>query len=263
MLRLSSMKILTLAIATLAAALPAAAQNGTLNCEHVGHHNGNITHCQMKEQTIPFSGSLAVNAEPNGGVSVKGWDKNEVLVRARMEASGADDAAAQAALAQIRLNVSAGQVSATGPQENWQVSYEIFLPRQANLNVKAKNGGVHISDVRGNIQFATKNGGVTLDRVAGDVEGSTTNGGLKIELAGSRWDGAKLDARTVNGGIQVTMPDNYSAHLEAATVNGGLHIGNQTRARGEAGRSVVTDVGSGGATIHLETKNGGVNVTRM
>jgi DUF4097 and DUF4098 domain-containing protein YvlB len=250
---------------TILVALPALAQEKTLNCEN--HNNRErITHCEIREQPAAYSGRLSVDAGVNGGVSVKGWDNAGVLVRAKVETSAADEATAAAIASQVRVDVSAGQVSASGPwrsrEESWSVSYEIFVPRHAGLNLKANNGGINISDVQGNIQFQTKNGGVNLKRLAGDVEGSTMNGGLNIELAGARWDGAKLDARTTNGGVNLKMPENYSAHLETATVNGHLSMDLPVTMRGEIGKRLATDIGSGGATIHVETTNGDVNVKR-
>ena len=48
------------------------------------------------------------------------------------------------------------------------------------------------------------------------------NGGLSIDLAGAGWDGGGMDVRTTNGGVTLSIPENYSAHLETGTVNGGL-----------------------------------------
>ncbi len=259
------MKLIVLIPLVAAAALPAAAQDRTLSCEDRSSSN-RPAYCEMREQAVPFAGRLSVDAGRNGGVSVKSWDNASVLVRAKVEASGDDPAAARAAVSQIALNLSAGQVSATGPDQSsghaWAVSYEIFVPRQADLNLKAHNGGISVSDVRGTIQFYTVNGGVHLKRVAGDVEGKTMNGGLNIELAGSRWDGAKLDARTVNGGVNVSMPQNYSAHFESSTVNGRMNIGIPMTVHGNLTNHIETDLGSGGPPVHVETTNGGVNVRR-
>ena len=253
-------------VLTILLALPALAQEKSLNCDNHNNNRGRVTHCEIREQSVGFAGRLAVDAGVNGGVSVKGWDNAGVLVRSRVEASGADDASAAAMVSQVRVDVSAGQVSASGPaqprEDSWSVSYEIFVPRRGDLNLKANNGGISVSDVQGNIQFQTMNGGVNLKRLAGDVEGTTMNGGLNIELAGVRWDGAKLDARTTNGGVNLKMPENYSAHFETATVNGHLNVDFPMTVRGEIGKKLATDLGSGGATIHVETTNGGVNVKR-
>ena len=35
--------------------------------------------------------------------------------------------------------------------QNWSVSYEIFVPRNADLALRTHNGGISISDVRGKI----------------------------------------------------------------------------------------------------------------
>ena len=192
---------------------------------------------------MAFAGRLSVDAGLNGGVSVKGWDGGNVLVRAKVEASGDDDAAARAVVSQISVNTSAGQVTATGPEQSkghgWTVSYEIFVPRQGDLSLKANNGGIAISDVRGNIQFETMNGGVTLKRLAGDVEGKTMNGGLRWNWRARGGMGTKLDARTTNGGVNVSMPEGYSAHFETATVNGHLNVAFPMTVHGEIGQKIV------------------------
>lgn len=255
----------TIGLAIFLAALPAMAQRKSLNCEN-GNHGDRARHCEMREQSVAFAGQLTVDAGTNGGVSVKGWDNAGVLVRSRVETQANDQPTADAMASQVRVDVSAGQVSATGPttsrDSGWSVTYEIFVPRQGNLNLKANNGGISISDVSGNIQFSTRNGGVRLARLAGDVEGTTMNGGLNVELAGARWEGAKLDVRTTNGGVHISVPENYSAHFEAATVNGRLNVSVPMAVTGEIGRRLSTDLGSGGATIHVETTNGGVSVGR-
>jgi DUF4097 and DUF4098 domain-containing protein YvlB len=263
------MKTTILTLAILACALPVSAQREekSLSCDNKSFNQSKmVTHCEMREQTVAFAGRLAVDPGTNGGVSIKAWDNGTVMVRSKVEASAQDDGSAQILGSQIHVDTSAGVVRAMGPEQgksqNWSVSYEIFVPRQADLNVKTFNGGISISGVRGNIQFSAMNGGVSLKRLGGDVEGTTQNGGLSVELAGDRWDGAKLDARTTNGGVTVSMPEHYSAHFETGTVNGKLNLDFPMTVHGEIGQKVATDIGSGGATIHVETTNGGVSVKR-
>ena len=102
------------------------------------------------------------------------------------------------------------------PRKNyhWDVSYEVFVPRRADLSVETHNGGISIAEVNGRIDFTAVNGGVVLKKVGGAVRGSTTNGGLVIELSGDRWDGESLDVSTTNGGVIMSVPENYSAHLK-------------------------------------------------
>lgn len=258
-----------LVLITLAAAT-AFAQTKSLTCNDNNRNDRLVSSCEMREQTIAYGGRLTVDGGTNGGVSIKGWDSASVLVRSKVQTYAVDDASAKSLASQIRINWSAGQVSASGPEmshdQNWAVSYEVFVPRNADLSLKTHNGGISIADVRGNIQFDALNGGVNLKNLAGDVEGTTTNGGLNITLAGNRWDGMKLDARTTNGGINLSMPSNYNAHFETATVNGHLNANFDMTVRGNIGdlsRKLSTDLGAGGPTIHVETTNGGVNVKRI
>lgn len=250
--------------------LPVLAQNPTprLSCDDRGFHNDRlVTHCEMKEQTLGSPrGAVRINPGLNGGVTVKGWDRNEVLVRARIETAAETESEARSMTPQIRIASGAGQIEAEGPEmdrrHNWAVSYEIFLPRQSDVNAKAHNGGIHIADVRGNIEFDALNGGVTLQRLAGEVHGRTTNGGLIIELAGDRWDGRGMDVATTNGGVKLNVPSNYSAHIETATTNGGVHVDFPITVQGRLTKDLSFDVGQGGATIRATTTNGGVNIKR-
>lgn len=223
----------------------------------------------MREQSTGFAGRLTVDGGTNGGVSIKGWDQGGVLVRAKVEGWADDEMTAKSLVSQVRLDLSAGAISASGPnaadRQGWSVSYEVFVPHNGDFSIKAHNGGISISDVRGNIQFETMNGGVNLNRLAGNVEGKTMNGGLNVILAGNRWDGTKLDARTTNGGVNITMPENYSAHFESSTVNGHINLGIPMTVNSldrEPTRNVKTDLGGGGPTIHVETTNGGVSIKR-
>jgi DUF4097 and DUF4098 domain-containing protein YvlB len=142
------------------------------------------------------------------------------------------------------------------------VSYEILVPRRSDVSVKTHNGGISFSDVRGRIEFEAQNGGVSLQRLAGAVHGRTRNGGLSIDLAGDRWDGEGLDVSTTNGGISLTLPENYSAQLETSTVNGGLKVDFPVTVQGRIDRELSLNLGSGGARVRAVTTNGGVSVRR-
>lgn len=249
--------------------LPLLAQNPTPQLACDGHNQNDrlISHCEMKEQTLAApKGAIQINPGMNGGVTVKGWDRNDVLVRARIDTAAETDAEARSMVPSIRLTSGAGQIKAEGPESdkyhNWSVSYEIFAPRQSDLEMKTFNGGIHLADLRGNIDFEALNGGVTLERLAGQVHGHTTNGGLHIELAGDHWDGQGLDVETTNGGVRMNIPNNYSGHIETSTVNGGLDVDFPVTLKGRIDRNLSFDMGNGGATIRATTTNGGVKLRK-
>ena len=244
-------------------------KNGSLNCNQENWYNDRLVgNCEIREQTLaPSGGTIAIDGRRNGGVSVKGWDQNQVLVRARVQTSAPTAAEAQALGQQIRIETSGAKIFASGPENrkdyNWYVSFEVFVPRRADLSVETQNGGVAIADVNGRIDFTALNGGVVLKRVGGAVHGSTTNGGLVIELSGDRWDGETLDVSTTNGGVIMSVPENYSAHLQTGTVNGGISVDFPVNVQGRLTKQVAFDLGSGGATIKAMTTNGGVHLKRL
>jgi DUF4097 and DUF4098 domain-containing protein YvlB len=142
------------------------------------------------------------------------------------------------------------------------VSYEIFVPHRTGLTLNTVNGGISIADVEGEIQFETTNGGVSLKRLAGNVKGLTKNGGLNIELMGNQWQGGELDTKTSNGGIVLTVPENYNARLETSTVNGSVRMDVPVMVTGKIGKQVAANLGNGGPVIRAVTTNGGIVVKR-
>ena len=101
------------------------------------------------------------------------------------------------------------------------VSYDVYVPRHMDLDLRAHNGGLRVDGVTGRMTLETENGGVSLEGAGGDVRAHAQNGGLNVRLTGTHWEGAGLDAETQNGGVRLVVPEGYSARLETGTVNGG------------------------------------------
>jgi hypothetical protein len=222
---------------------------------------------EVREYTVPATGAtLAVDAAPNGGISVEGSARRDIVVRACVVATARTKDEARAVHSRVQVTATADRVSADGPRqadkENWSVSYRLAVPTATPLSLKSTNGGISIRDVNSKVDFDTVNGGIKLAGMAGDVEGHTSNGGVDVELAGSTWNGSGLDVRTQNGGVKLSIPDGYSAHLETGTVNGGISIQFPVTVQGTIGKSFSTDLGSGGPTIRVRTSNGGVRIVK-
>jgi hypothetical protein len=224
--------------------------------------------CEVREFTVPVpNGPITVDASPNGGITVEGGPRSDVLVRARVVATAQSEDRAREIANLVRVNQDGALIQAEGPdrlgrREGWHVSYRLAVPNQAGLSLKTTNGGVAISDVEGRIEFRTTNGGVKLTGLAGEVTGRTTNGGITVDLDGGTWRGEGLDVETTNGGVRLAIPAQYSARLEAGTVNGGLNVDFPVTVQGRIRRDIQADLGSGGAPIRVRTSNGGVRIVR-
>lgn len=244
-------------------------RNRGLTCRESNWNNDRLaSNCEIREQTLAPSGSpIAIDGRQNGGISIKGWDQNQILVRARVQTSAPTTSEAQALGQQVRIETSGAKIHATGPENRkdyyWNVSFEVFVPRRADLSLETHNGGIAIADVNGRIDFNAVNGGVVLKRVGGAVKGSTTNGGLVVELNGDRWDGETLDVSTTNGGVMMSVPENYSAHVETGTVNGSVNTDFPVTVQGRITKQLALNLGSGGATVRAMTTNGGVHLKKL
>lgn len=233
-------------------------------CREDGDWRESARYCEVRETTLAASGVIAVDARPNGGIEVRGWDRNEVRLRVKIVATAAADADARALVGQVQLD-TAGTVQVSGPERrrgrSWYASFKLDVPRTQALRLQADNGGLHVTDLEGDVDLHTINGGLHLDRVGGHVRGETVNGGIHLELTGSEWQGEGLELRTTNGGLHLEIPGDYNARLEASTVNGGVHseLGSTRPGRRRGGR-IATDLGRGGPLLRLETTNGGLHI---
>lgn len=242
------------------------AQERTLACESRDTRDPS-RHCEIREFTVPATRLITVDAGRNGGVSVTGSNRSDVLVRAQVQTRAPAGMEAKGIASQIQIASAGGRIAASAPDfgqgHGWSVSFEVLVPTRSDLKLNAHNGGVSITGVSGDIGFETVNGGVRLDRLAGNVHGATKNGGLSIELAGNRWDGQEFRAETLNGGVNITVPDGYSARLEASTINGRVRLDHpQAAAPDPDARNVSVTLGSGGPLVRATTRNGGIIVKR-
>ena len=240
-------------------------RTGSLSCADRHRDGDRATHCEVREDTIGGANPLDIDAGRNGGIRVRGWDRGDVLVRARIEAQADTDADARRLVAGVRIDTAGSRVRADGPDtsgrdESWSVSFEINVPRNAMLTLNTNNGGIAIDDFRGTAKFHARNGGLALHNVGGDLRGETTNGGVTLDVTGDHWDGSGLDVETHNGGINLNLPKGFSAELEAGTTHGRVSIDFPVTVQGRIGRHLETTLGSGGPKLRAITTNGGVTI---
>jgi hypothetical protein len=221
--------------------------------------------CEVRESGAKPSGrTIEIDGGSNGGALVRGWDRDSIAISARIQ-TGADtqDEARDIARA-IRIVSDGGTIRAEGPSVSrhqwWSVTFDVMVPRRSDLRIDANNGPIGVEDVGGRMDLRTVNGPLSLTDVSGDVRGHTENGPLRVALEGSKWDGAGLDAETVNGPVVLTIPRNYSAHLETGTVNGPMSIGFPITVQGRITHRLSTDLGSGGPPVRAVTTIGPVTI---
>lgn len=252
------------AFLVVAGCLPLAAQENW--CTDRGWHNsGMVTHSEVREEHLAAAAQNEVNPAQNGSIHVHGWSNSDILVKACVQASAHDEAAAESLAKQVTVTDGPGRVVAKGPDTHgsntwWSVSYDIWVPTAASLKLQAFNGSIHVEDTSGQIEAHTLNGSLTLKNVSGAVEGETTNGSVNIDTAQSK--GLKL--KSVNGSIHLELPATFGADVEASTVNGSVKndFVDVPQDRHQRHNQKFT-IGSGGTKIEAETVNGSVRISKQ
>jgi len=232
--------------------------------------SGQFRHCEVRPLTWSAGGALHVDAQPNGGVQVTGWDQGGIAGSARIQVQAYSEAEARSIAGQIVVGTSGGALKADGPASrsgrSWSVSFALSAPRHCDLDIATVNGPVSITGISGQIKATTTNGPLSLTELGGKVYARATNGPLSIVLAGSSWQGEGLDAETSNGPVSVAVPDGYSAQLDARTVNGPFRVDIPVTVQGELTgsrvRSINAPIGGGGAPIRVATTNGPMSIKK-
>jgi hypothetical protein len=249
----------------LAFRLPLAAQD---NCtDHSFHSDGMVSHSEVREQRLPAAGENVVDPGMNGSIRIHAWANADFQVKACVQAAAEDAGTAAALVRQVTITDGAGRVVAKGPSTPdhswWSVSYDIWAPSSANLQLNANNGSISIEGLAGQIRAQTLNGSLKLKNVSGSVEAETTNGSLSVDLAGGAWQGKGLKLNTVNGSIQLHLPENISANVAASTVNGKVRTEFAADVSTEDRHSATFTLGAGGPQIEAHTVNGSVQISRQ
>lgn len=223
--------------------------------------------CEVRAVPVRLTGrSIAIDGARNGSIQVRGWDGDSVKVTARVQAQARTDEEARSLLSSVKVVADGRGVRAEGPsgedwdRAGWSSSYVVYVPRHFDLTLDAHNGSLRVAEVQGRMQLRTQNGSVALSEVGGEVQARTQNGSLNVQLAGTHWDGAGLDAETRNGSVRLSVPEHYAAQLETGTVNGRISTDLPLTVRGTIGRLLSTPLNGGGATVKALTTNGSVTI---
>ncbi|MEM8485909.1 MAG: DUF4097 family beta strand repeat-containing protein [Bacteroidota bacterium] len=238
-------------------------------CDDDNWNNNLEKYCEVREYELKSRDQVNVDGGQNGGISIIGWDKNEILVRAKVSGRARSERQARELVEEVEVSLRRTiepdvpqKMSRWGRKASVSVSFEIYVPHETDLSLETHNGGVRVKEINGDVDFDVLNGGVSLSDMAGNVSGHTTNGGVSVRLTGDSWEGEGLDVSTTNGGVTLKIPEDYSAKLVTGTVNGRLKFDFPVTVQGNLDRKITTKLGSGGKTIRVMTTNGGVSVKR-
>lgn len=236
-----------------------------IDCRDEEHDRDKERACEVLVESVPTAAStIVIESSRNGAVEVRGWDGPGIEVHARIQSHARTQAEALEKVRAVRLELSPSRIRAVGDDErSGGVSFEVLIPRRSGLEVATYNGPLAVEGLNSVMNLSTENGPLSLVNVGGDVTARLTNGPLHVKLSGDRWQGAGLDAETVNGPVNLEVPEGYSAELEIGTQNGPFRNDFPLTVQAvDFPDKVRVTLGDGGPPIRVVTTNGPVRLRR-
>lgn len=143
------------------------------------------------------------------------------------------------------------------------VDYTITMPKDMKSQVTNSNGTVVLDSLDNDVTVNNKNGDVTLKGIVGSAFVTLTNGIIESEVT-LPFNGT-IDLKTVNGNINLAIPENTSAEFSASVTFGSISVLNlelQNEVSTSTSRSGT--LGNGQGTISLEAEvTGDINVSGL
>ncbi len=220
----------------------------------------------LKISIVPFlsaDGRVSLD-NVNGNVEITGWDRNEVQIDAVKTARD------QQKLDEARIDVNASsdsvEIKTHYPEGHTNnnpasVRYQLHVPQNARLDrINLVNGSLTVQKVIGEVSANLTNGKLRVDDLAGRAELSTVNGGIEATYA-SLNKVREIKLKSVNGPIELGLPNSPNAEVKASTVSGGIRSDFPLQVQGSyVGKNLNGTLGSGGTQIELSNVNGSIHI---
>lgn len=220
---------------------------------------------QEFHKTVPLSANGTLSLENiNGGVDITGWNRNEVQIDAVKTASD------QQKLDNMKIEVNAGsnsvEIKTRFPEHMvnnnpGSVHYTLHVPQNVRIDkINLVNGSMTAQKLGGEITADLVNGKVTASELTGRADLATVNGTIEANytsLTGVR----EITLKSVNGTINLLLPQSPNADVDASAVNGTINTEFPLTVKGHlVGKSVSGTLGSGGVHIELNNVNGSIHI---
>ena len=239
-----------------------------------------------EEHSLPFGPGGTVSLENvNGDLTVRVVDGQQVHILAEKRAKALDAAKAKEALDKLKIVIGSStneiKIESVYPSTRGSllnvgvylsVNYVLEVPRGTKLKLGVVNGSMAIDAPGSEVSCELTNGSVRVEQArllsattvngkivftAENVEDvSSTNGSVEGKILSPKPSAGRIE--TVNGHVAVALIPAAAVRIEAENVNGSIHsalTGMESEKHNLSG-----DLNGGGATLAIETVNGGIEI---
>ena len=221
---------------------------------------------QEFHKTVPLNadGRVSLN-NINGDVEITGWSRNEVQIDAVKTAR--DQERLDEAQVEVDGSGNSVDIETHYPSHRWannnpaSVHYTLHVPQNAHIDkVDLVNGSLTVQKLSGEVNASLVNGKLHASDLAGTADLATVNGSVEANYA-SLNNVREIKLQSVNGSVDLLLPQSPNAEVEASTINGGISTDFPLTVKGHwVGKHMEGTLGSGGVHIELNNVNGSIHV---
>jgi beta-lactamase regulating signal transducer with metallopeptidase domain len=187
-------------------------------------------------------GTLTLDLNTGGGVTVRGWDDDQVRVRAMLAGPDWRDVDVEIDREDNGVRVETRFLRRRG-NHSTSNHFEIMVPRRYNVRLSSAGGSLTLIGLEGRFTGHTGGGELTLDRLTGSA--NLTTGGGEIDARDS-----DLSGSVSTGGGTVRL-SNISGGLRGSSGSGPVVYGRSERS-GRATTDISSvEVSGGGSRVRM------------
>jgi hypothetical protein len=237
---------------------------------------------------FPYGGTVTIVGAPAGSLTIEGWQRSEVEVRAEIElqAPTAQDLDRLAPLNNVAIDEDANHIRiiTTGTHDKkfmkqaaknfpkslmglpWKIDYYIKVPALTDLAVDSGNGPIKLAGVEGNIRLNAIQSNADLSLTGTVVSVLIQAGKVNVSIPARAWHGLGAEIKLATGSLNLELLPGFSAEINAEVLRAGevknSFSGLEPRERNSiTQRSIRVRAGSGGATLGLTVGDGTIQIS--
>ena len=213
--------------------------------------------------TLPADGRVSLE-NINGGVTITGWDRNEVEIDAVKKANSQqklDEAKIEVEASNDAVHIRTKYPEGRTNNNPAIVTYDVHVPRNARLDgINLVNGSLAVSEFGGDLKANLVNGSSNIHDLAGRTDLSSVNGSVNAFYR-SLNNVPEIRLKSVNGPVKLGLPASPNADVSVSTVNGGITTDFPLQVQGKfMGRHIDGKLGNGGTKIEISNVNGAIHI---
>jgi hypothetical protein len=248
------------------------------------------TTTRNETRRLGYGGTLTLVGAPDGSVTIEGWSRSEVEVRAEIQlrADTEQDLDRLAAVNGFVLDEDLNhlRILTTGTHDRafmkahaknfpkkllglpWKIDYRIRVPLSVDLDINAGRGPISLKGIDGNVRISSPQSETNLEFGGGTLATTIALGKVTLKVLGRSWRGVGADIKVAAGDILLELPAGFSGDLDADILRSGeienTYEGLEAREKpGITKQQVKGRMGSGGGFLKLTVGDGRIYIKKQ